>query len=83
MMCPLLSMAQWAGSVFIFNTKGILVKLVENNILLAHEDVFFWDGIDDNGRKAPIGRYIIYLEAINDSGKIVKAKKTCVLGGHL
>lgn len=78
-----LGKGQHSGSVHIFNSRGILVKVLKNNILFGSEDVFFWDGITDNGHKAPIGRYIIYLEVINDSGKIVKAKKTCVLGGHL
>ena len=57
--------------------------MLQNNIVFGTEDTFFWNGIDDDGRKATIGRYIIYLKAINDSGKIVKTKKTCVLGGRL
>ena len=45
---------------------------------------FFCNSINGDHRKAAtIAQYIIYLEAINDGGKIVKTKKTCVLGGHI
>lgn len=74
---------QYAGSIHIYDQNGLLIKLLQNNVLFGSEEVFFWDGTSDQGYKAPIGRYILFLEAINHQGKIVKAKKTCVLGGRL
>ena len=74
---------QYAGSIDIYYQNGLLFKLLQNNILLDSEEVFFWDGTSNQGYKAPIGRYILFLEAINHQGKIVNAKKTCVLGGRL
>lgn len=74
---------QYAGSIDIYDQNGLLFKLLQNNILLGSEEVFFWNGFSDKRYKAPIGRYILLLEAINNQGKIVKTKKTYLLGGRL
>ena len=92
MHCPLWSMAQWTdnfssnltnwqGDTALFEIDS--TQQLQLNAPAVANSAFLWNGIDDDGRKAAIGRYIIYLEAINDSGKIVKAKKSCVLGGRL
>jgi hypothetical protein len=73
----------FSGSLQVFSTQGVLVQQLANNVLFGKSNTFYWDGLTEKGAKAPIGRYIIYLEAFNAQGKIVKAKKTCVLGGRL
>ena len=51
---------QYAGSIHIYDQNGLLIKLLQNNVLLGLEEVFFWDGTSDQGYKAPIGRYIFF-----------------------
>ena len=53
-------------------------KLV-NNDLFADENLYKWDGVDNNGTKAPIGVYIILFEISNTDGTTEKIKKTCTL----
>ena len=71
----------FSGSLQIFSTQGMLVQRLANNVLFGKSNTFYWHGLIEKGAKAPIGRYIVLLEAFNTQGKIVKAKKTCVLGG--
>lgn len=73
----------FSGSLQIFSTQGVLVQRLANNVLFGKSNTFYWDGLSQKGTKAPIGRYIVLLKAFNTQGKIVKAKKTCVLGGQL
>ena len=44
---------------------------------------FTWDGTTDKHEKAPIGIYIVHVEAFNLTGKVSQFKKTAVLGGKL
>lgn len=73
----------YAGSVHIFNAQGIHINTIANNVLFGTNNTFYWDGLNSQGLKAPIGRYIVLLSAFNTNGKIVNTKKTCVLGGQL
>jgi hypothetical protein len=72
-------------SLSIFNSAGRRVRqLVSNLPAGTREPMLYWDGRDDNNRLLPIGRYIIYLEALdNRTGKIYQAKCTVVVADNL
>jgi hypothetical protein len=53
------------------------------NMLLGNEARISWDGISDDGTKAPIGIYVIMFEAFNTDGKVVAGKTSCVLAHPL
>ena len=38
-----------------------------------------WDGLNDNGQKVPIGRYIAYIEASDAAGRSIERYKTTVV----
>ena len=38
-----------------------------------------WDGLNENGQKMPIGRYIAYIEASDAAGRSVQRHKTTVV----
>jgi hypothetical protein len=43
-----------------------------------------WDGLDDDGRRVPVGIYVIWFEAVDaDGGRVDVAKKTVVLAKPL
>jgi hypothetical protein len=42
-----------------------------------------WDGLDDKGKKLPVGVYIIFTEIFNLQGKKEKFKNTLVLARKL
>jgi hypothetical protein len=72
-------------SLSIFNSAGRRVRqLVSNLPAGTREPMLYWDGRDDNNRLLPIGRYIIYLEALDSrTGKIYQAKCTVVAAENL
>jgi hypothetical protein len=69
----------FTGSLSIFDQKGRLVKTLIKSALFGTEGIISWDGITDSNTKASIGMYILYLEAFNTSGAIVKLKKPVVV----
>lgn len=71
--------------VFIYDSQGILVKNVANNILIGPEaGTIFWDGTNNNGERALIGLYVVVFEFQNmDSGKKQAFKKACTLGDKM
>lgn len=71
------------GNLTIYDSRGRLTKTLVRNELLATSGTFFWDGITDEKEKAHIGIYIIYFEAFDTKGKVIKYKKTCVVAGKL
>ncbi|NJO87785.1 MAG: hypothetical protein HC831_01635 [Chloroflexia bacterium] len=73
----------YVANVSIYDAKGMLVKRIANNELLATEGEFSWNGLHENQTKARIGIYVIYFEVFNLQGVVKKTKKTCVLAGKL
>ena len=69
----------YVANVKIFDSQGRLVKNLIQNELLAQEGTFFWDGVNENNEKSPIGIYIIYIEAFDLNGVVKTEKLTCVL----
>lgn len=71
--------------VFIYDSQGVLVKNVVNNILIGPEaGTVFWDGTNNNGERALIGLYVVVFEFQNmDSGKKQAFKKACTLGDKM
>jgi hypothetical protein len=78
-----MSSSGYTANISIYDTKGRLTKKLVQNSLLASEGVFTWDGLTDARQKANIGIYIIYFEAFNLVGDVIKIKKTCVLATKL
>ncbi|MCX6250287.1 MAG: lamin tail domain-containing protein [Bacteroidetes bacterium] len=66
-----------------YDDRGRIVRQLVKNRLLSGNDHFTWDGVDDNGRKAAIGIYVLYLELLKPDGKVKRFKNAVVLGGHL
>ncbi|MGZ4048216.1 MAG: lamin tail domain-containing protein [Bacteroidia bacterium] len=73
----------FTANVTIYDSKGRIVKLLEQNELLGIKGTISWDGIDNDREKARIGIYIIYFEVFDLSGNVKHYKKTCVLGGKV
>jgi hypothetical protein len=72
-----------AANVFIYDSKGRMIRHLVRNEQLATDGVISWNGINDDNEKAPIGIYVVYVELFNLSGKINKHKLSCTLAGKL
>ncbi|MDY0102886.1 MAG: lamin tail domain-containing protein [Lentimicrobium sp.] len=73
----------YAVTIRIFNSNGREITLLAKNEPAGTGNQFIWDGTTEKHEKAPIGIYIVHVEAFNLAGKVKQFKKTAVLGGKL
>ncbi len=73
----------YAANVTIFDAVGRPVRNLVQNVVLGLSGYWNWDGLDDKGRKLPVGTYIIYTEIFNLQGKKDKFKNTVILARPL
>ncbi len=71
------------GSFWVYNATGQLVKRLLSNAILGTEGVFTWDGVTDNGQRAPMGIYVGYFEVFTTEGKVESKKITIVVAAKL
>ena len=67
------------GIISIFNSDGILLKVIVNNELLGSSGTKIWNGTDDNYSLLPQGIYIVLIDVLSDNGYINQYKKVVVL----
>ena len=67
------------GSISIFNSEGILLKVIVNNELLGSSGTKIWNGTDNNYSLLPQGIYIVLIDVLSDNGYINQYKKVVVL----
>lgn len=73
----------YVANIDIRDVGGFLIKSLKNNETLSASGLITWDGIDESGKLANIGMYIIIGEAFHLDGDVVPLKKVCVLAGDL
>lgn len=67
----------------VFDNRGRLIRLLEDNFFAGNQSTFFWDGINDDGEKAAIGTYIFLISVIDESGNSRQFKEVVVLAGKI
>ena len=67
---------------YVFNLAGKRIHHPFNNETLGSAGVISWDGVTDNGTKAPIGNYILLLESFTLDGKVTKKKLAFSVAGR-
>ena len=73
----------YAASVTVYDALGRLTRRLTRNETLPTNGFIQWDGIDDKGRKAAVGYYILLVELFRPSGgEKHEYKKTVVLGAR-
>ena len=70
-------------TINIFNASGQLVRRLINNEYVGTEGVVSWDGLKDDGTKALVGIYVLYIKIFDQSGRVKQFKKTAVLATKL
>ncbi|MFW6019793.1 MAG: lamin tail domain-containing protein, partial [Bacteroidales bacterium] len=68
----------YTGNLRIYDRNGREVCELKNNVLMEKEGSFIWDGRSNDGNKAPVGIYLIYLEVFDAEGNLEKYKTTTV-----
>lgn len=57
-----------SANIFIYDAMGRHIRYLSRGILLGCSGVVTWDGIDESGRPVPQGKYVVVIEAYNESG---------------
>ncbi len=70
-------------NVEVFDAQGRPVRKLLDNQTLAGAGSFKWDGATDDGQKARIGIYVLWIELFRPDGSTEQRKETCVLAGRL
>ncbi|MGI4821522.1 MAG: hypothetical protein ACRYFV_09965, partial [Janthinobacterium lividum] len=74
----------YVGSVTVYDALGQLTRRLLRNESLPTTGFVQWDGLDDHGRKAVIGYYILHVELFRPSGgERREYRKTVVVGARL
>jgi hypothetical protein len=70
--------------VEIYDAHGRPIRTLVSARRTAARGEVLWDGLDDDGRRVPVGIYVIWFEAVDaDGGRVDVAKKTVVLAKPL
>lgn len=70
------------ANVSAYTSTGILAKQICRNATLGAEGDLSWNGVDENGRIAPVGVYIILVELTGLDGKTSRYKMACALASR-
>jgi len=73
----------YVGNLFIYDSRGMLVKQLLHNTNLGSSGTYSWNGISDKNEKAPIGIYVVYFEVFNLKGEVQYFQSSLVLGGKM
>ena len=73
----------YAASITVYDAQGRATRRLVRNETMATSGFFQWDGLNDQGRKAPVGYYVLHIQLFqpNGGGK-QEYKKTVVLGAR-
>ncbi len=66
----------------VFDSRGRLVRTLENNTPSASRGSVVFDGLEESGVPLRIGIYIIFLEALNENTGMVENLKTVVVAAR-
>jgi hypothetical protein len=74
----------YVGSITVYDALGQLTRRLLRNESLPTTGFVQWDGLDEHGRKAAVGYYIMHIELFRPSGgERREYKKTVVVGARL
>jgi len=74
----------YVGSVTVYDALGQLTRRLLRNESLPTNGFVQWDGLDEHGRKAAVGYYILHVELFRpSSGERREYRKTVVVGAQL
>ncbi|MCQ2351520.1 MAG: lamin tail domain-containing protein [Paludibacteraceae bacterium] len=68
------------ANIAVYNTDGVLVKVLCNRMFLSPSGIITWNGFSDRNMLMPFGIYVVIFEVFNNSKVIMKKKVPFVLG---
>ena len=71
------------ASVTVFDAAGRYVDRLMRNELIGQGSLAQWDGTAEDGQKARLGIYLLYIELQATNGRVLEFKESCVLAERL
>lgn len=66
-------------NLYVFNLSGQLIRILARNALIGRSEYIEWDGTDAKGQVVDCGRYILYMERFQSSGRVEVEKRVVSL----
>ncbi len=66
-------------NIRIYDARGNEIRYLINNHLMAQQGFYTWDGLGEQGQKLMPGLYVIWIQIIYPSGKVIKEKLVSVI----
>lgn len=70
------------ASITIYDAEGREIRRLVKNQLLASRGFFQWDGLNEQGQKAAVGYYVLFIELYQPGGTVKVYKQTVALGAR-
>ncbi|MFN0049151.1 MAG: lamin tail domain-containing protein [Cytophagales bacterium] len=70
------------ANITIYDLEGRVIKKLVKNQNVGNQSFFQWDGLDELGRKALVGNYMIYIEVFNLKGETKSFKENVVVAAR-
>jgi Flagellar hook capping protein len=74
--------SNYSANVKILDAEGRLIKEIANNQTLSFEGFFRWDGDRDDGTKARMGYYTVWVEVFDLTGMVKTFRKRVVVSSN-
>lgn len=71
----------YVANARILDAYGRTIKLLANNDLLGMEGFYSWEGDRDDGSRARIGFYWIWLEVFSSPGRVMTFRERIIIAG--
>lgn len=71
------------ATINIYNSRGVLIRNLTNNLLLSTNGIIIWNGTDNKNQRVEIGIYIIHISIHTNNGKRLNKKLITVVGTNI
>ncbi len=71
------------ANIKVNHANGQLIKPVANQSLLSASSSFLWDGTTDDGRKAPVGIHVVWVETFDLQGSVKRTRLPILIACRL
>ena len=68
------------ANIKILDVQGRLIKTLANNETLGYEGFYRWDGDRDDGSRARVGYYVVWVEVFDTGGSVRVYRKRAIIG---
>ena len=74
--------AGYIANIKVVDQEGHDIKTITNNETLGFEGFFRWDGDRDDGSKARMGYYVVWVEVFDTSGLVKTFRKRAIIASR-